>query len=145
MSDDGTTHSDGHLRSLIFQAKVDPAYLHCGLELVPPVITCYKLSSEVVKLAVDIIYSYNNISRLAWLPKKKRSLSSLKKRSIDNVAIMRYLVLKRDVSEIYQEYVIKHSAHFPNTPAMKKSLFYTITNLITGEVRNNKLELELTI
>ena len=88
MSDDGTTHFDGHLRSLIFQAKVDAAYLHCGLELVPPVITRHKLSSEVVKLAVDTIYSYNNISRLAWLPKKKRSLSLLKNFSIDNVAII---------------------------------------------------------
>ena len=56
MSDDGTTHSDGHLRSLIFQAKVDAAYLHRGLELVPPVITRHKVSSEVVKRAVDTIY-----------------------------------------------------------------------------------------
>ena len=39
MSDDGTTHSNGHLRSSIFPAKLDAAYLHCGLELVPPVIT----------------------------------------------------------------------------------------------------------
>ena len=54
MSDDGTTHSDGHLRSLIFQAKVDAAYLHRGLELVPPVITRHKLSSEVVELAVRV-------------------------------------------------------------------------------------------
>ena len=63
MSDDGTTHSDGHLRSLIFQAKVDAAYLHRGLELVPPVITRHKLSSEVVKLAVDTIYSYTTTSQ----------------------------------------------------------------------------------
>ena len=94
MADDGKTHSDGHLRSLIFQAKVDVANLHRGLELVPTVITQNKLSIEVVKLAVDTIYSHNNISRLAWLPKKKRSLSSLKKMSIDNVAIMKSLVLK---------------------------------------------------
>ena len=94
MSDDGTTHSDGHLRSLIFEAKVGAAYLHCGLELVPSVITRHKLSSEVMKLAVDTMYSYTNISRLAWLPKKKRFLSSLKKMSIDNVAIMKSLVLK---------------------------------------------------
>ena len=139
MSDDGTTHSDGHLRSLIFQAKVDAAYLHRGLELVPPVITRHKLSSEVVKLAVDTIYSYNNISRLAWLPTKKRSLSLLKKMSIDNVAIIKSLVLKRDVSEIYQEYVIKHTAQFPNTLAMKKSLFYTITNLITGGSKKQQI------
>ena len=92
MSDDGTTHSDGHLRSLIFEAKVDAVYLHRGLELVPPVITRHKLSSEVVKLAVDTIYSYN-VSRLAWLPKKKRSLSLWKKMSIDNVAIMKSFVL----------------------------------------------------
>ena len=63
MSDDGTTHSDGHLRSLIFQAKVDAAYLHRGLELVPPVSTRHKLSSEVVKLAVDTIYSYTTTSQ----------------------------------------------------------------------------------
>ena len=112
MAEDGKTHSDGHLRSLIFQAKVDAAYLHRGLELVPTVITRHKLSIEVVKLAVDTIYSYNNISRLAWLPKKKRSLSLLKKMSIDNVAIMKSYVLKWDVSEIYQEYVTRHSVNF---------------------------------
>ena len=93
----------------------------------------------MVKLAVDTIYSYNNISRLAWLPKKKRSLSLLKKMSIDNVAIMKSLVLKRDVSEIYQEYVIKHCAQFPNTPAMKKSLFYTVTILITGGSKKQQI------
>ena len=39
MADDGKTRSDGHLRSLIFQAKMDATYLHRGLELVPTVIT----------------------------------------------------------------------------------------------------------
>ena len=91
-----------------------------------------------MKLAVDTIYSYN-VSRLAWLPKKKRSLSLLKKMSIDNVAIMKSLVLKRDVSEIYQEYVIKHGAQFPNTSAMKKSLFYTITNFIRGGSKKQQI------
>ena len=59
--------------------------------------------------------------------------------SIDYVAIMKSLVLKRDVSEICHEYVIKHNAQFPNTPAMKKSLFYTITNLITGGSKKQQI------
>ena len=64
---------------------------------------------------------------------------SEKEISIDNVAIMKSLVLKRDVSDIYQQYVIKHSAQFPNTPAMKKSLFYTIINLITGGSKKQQI------
>ena len=43
------------------------------------------------------------------------------------------------MSEIYQEYVTKHSVQFPNTPAMKKSLFYTITNVITGGSKKQQI------
>ena len=92
----GTKHSDGHIRSMLFQAKVDSAYLHRGLELPPRVISRHRMMDEVVKLVVDTIYSYDNISRLAWLP-KKCSLLSLKQTAIDNIAVMKSLVLKRDV------------------------------------------------
>ena len=92
---------------------------------------------EVVKLVVDTIYSYDNISRLAWLP-KKRSLS-LKQTAIDNIAVMKSLVLKRDVQEIYNGYLSKHSSQFP--PFMMKSLFYTITREISGGSRPAEQEL----
>jgi hypothetical protein len=135
LSEDGSKHSSGRIRSLLFQAKVDSAYLHKGLELPPRVISRHRLREEVVQLVVDTIYSYDNISRLAWLP-KKRSLLSLKHTAIDNIAQMKSLVLKRDVQEIYNDYLSKHSAKFPaDIPCMKKSLFYTITREISGGSR----------
>ena len=135
LSEDETKHSDGHIRSMLFQAKVDSAYLHRGLELPPRVISRHRMMDEVVKLVVDTIYSYDNISRLAWLP-KKRSLLSLKQTAIDNIAVMKSLVLKRDVHEIYNDYLSKHSSQFPaDVPCMKKSLFYTITREISGGSR----------
>ena len=59
--------------------------------------------------------------------------------SIDNVAIMKSLMLKQHVSEIYLECVIKHDAQFPNTPAIKKCLFYSITNLNTGGSKKQQI------
>ena len=45
-------------------------------------------------------------------------------------------MLKRDVQEIYNDYLSKHSAKFPaDIPCMKKSLFYTITREISGGSR----------
>lgn len=55
LSEDGTKHSSGYIRSLLFQAKVDSAYLHRGLELPPRVISRHRMMYEVVKLVVDTI------------------------------------------------------------------------------------------
>ena len=45
-------------------------------------------------------------------------------------------MLKRDVQEIYNDYLSKHSSQFPaDIPCMKKSLFYTITREISGGSR----------
>ena len=124
LSEDGSKHSSGRIRSLLFQAKVDSAYLHKGLELPLRVISRHRLREEVVQLVVDTIYSYD-----------KRSLLSLKHTAIDIVQ-MKSLVLKRDVQEIYNDYLSKHSAKFPaDIPCMKKSLFYTITSEVSGGSR----------
>ena len=50
LSEGGTKHSSGHIRSILFQAKVDSAYLHRGLELPPRVISRRRMMDEVVKL-----------------------------------------------------------------------------------------------
>ena len=42
LSEDGTKHSDGHIRSMLFQAKADSVYLHRGLELQPRVISRHR-------------------------------------------------------------------------------------------------------
>ena len=112
LSEDETKHSDGHIRSMLFQAKVDSANLHRGLELPPRVISRHRMMDEVVKLVVDTIYLFDNISRLAWL-QKKCLLLSLKQTAIDNIAVMKSLVLKRDIQEIYNYYLSKHSSQFP--------------------------------
>ena len=83
LSEDGIKHSDGHIRSILFQAKVDSVNLHRGLELPPRVISRHRMMDEVVKLVVDTIYLFDNISRLAWL-QKKLLLLSLKQIAIDN-------------------------------------------------------------
>ena len=45
-------------------------------------------------------------------------------------------MLKRDIQEIYNDYLSKHSSQFPaDIPCMKKSLFYTITREIRGGSR----------
>ena len=135
LSEDRIKHSDGHIRSILFQAKVDSANLHRSLELPPRVISRHRMMDEVVKLVVDTIYLFDNISRLEWL-QKKCLLLSLKQTAIDYIAVMKSLVLKRDVQEIYIDYLSKLSSQFPaDIPFMKKSLFYTITREISGGSR----------
>ena len=67
----GGKSSKAIIKHTMFQAKVDAEYLHRGLQLVPFFQIHQTMKDEVVKLAVETVYSWNNVSRLAWLVKKR--------------------------------------------------------------------------
>ena len=64
----GGKSSKATMKRIMFQAKVDAKYLHCGLQLVPFFQTHQGMKDEVVKLAVETVYNY--VSPLAWLVKR---------------------------------------------------------------------------
>ena len=102
------------------------------------------MKDEVVKLAVENVYSWKNVSRLAWLVKREPA-TSCRWKDLENICAMKSLLLKCDVSEMYKEYAENHKIQFPDLPHMKESLFCEIARHITGGGKNNLIELGLII
>lgn len=111
--DSGRKLSKVTLRRAMFQAKVDAEYLHHGLQLTPFLVTHQRMAEEVIKLAIDTVYSSKHVSRLAWLS-KKRPFQSNKWKHLEHVDSMKSLVLKHDVQEIFKEYVAEHNTKWPD-------------------------------
>ncbi|KAL5496895.1 hypothetical protein EMCRGX_G013267 [Ephydatia muelleri] len=117
---------------LMFQAKIDKAYLDHGIKIQQFCKTHSRVPIDVIECAVEFIYCEENISRLAWEGKKRAPNKSQKWRKLENVFAMRSLVLKKDIATMYDEYVSKQNDALPGKAHISKSLFYTIVKHITG-------------
>eukprot|EP00731_Ephydatia_muelleri_P002645 Em0001g2645a len=117
---------------LMFQAKIDKAYLDHGIKIQQFCKTHSRVPKDVIECAVEFIYCEENISRLAWEAKKRAPNKSQKWRKLENVFAMRSLVLKKDIATMYDEYVSKQNDALPGKAHISKSLFYTIVKHITG-------------
>ena len=116
----------------MFQAKVDRLYLTHGLRLQEHHTTQSRVHRDVVEFAVEFIYSDDNISRLAWVAKKRSPNRNPRWKELTNMFAMRSLVLKHDIASMYEVYTMKHRDVMPDKPPIGRTLFYTIANHITG-------------
>ena len=124
--------SKDYASELMFQAKVDRLYLTHGLRLQEHHKTQSRVHRDVVEFAVDFIYSDDNISRLAWVAKKRSPNRNPRWKELTNMFAMRSLVLKHDIASMYEVYTMKHRDVMPGKPPIGRTLFYTIANHITG-------------
>eukprot|EP00731_Ephydatia_muelleri_P022919 Em0015g502a len=124
--------SKDYASELMFQAKVDRLYLTHGLRLQEHHKTQSRVHRDVVEFAVEFIYSDDNISRLAWVAKKRSPNRNPRWKELTNMFAMRSLVLKHDIASMYEVYTMKHRDVMPGKPPIGRTLFYTIANHITG-------------
>ncbi|KAL5484240.1 hypothetical protein EMCRGX_G020702 [Ephydatia muelleri] len=124
--------SKDYASELMFQAKVDKLYLTHGLRLQEHHKTQSRVHRDVVEFAVEFIYSDDNISRLAWVAKKRSPNRNPRWKELTNMFAMRSLVLKHDMASMYEVYTMKHRDVMPGKPPIGRTLFYTIANHITG-------------
>ena len=124
--------SKSSAKRLLFQAKVDKLYLTHGVELEEHSGTQYRVHRDVIHSAVDFIYSDENIGRLAWEARKRSPNRNPRWKDLENVSAMRLLVLKHDVATMFRVYSDKYKNALPGKPPLGKTLFYSITNNITG-------------
>ena len=124
--------SKSSAKRLLFQAKVDILYLTHGVELEEHSGTQYRVHRDVIHSAVDFIYSDENIGHLAWEARKRSPNRNPRWKDLENVYAMRSLVLKHDVATMFRVYSDKYKNAFPGKPPLGKTLFYSITNNITG-------------
>ena len=123
--------SKSSAKRLLFQAKVK-LYLTHGVELEEHSGTQYRVHRDVIHSAVDFIYSDENIGRLAWEASKRSPNRNPRWKDLENVYAMRSLVLKHDVATMFRVYSDKYKNALPGKPPIGKTLFYSITNNITG-------------
>ena len=88
--------------------------------------------SDSVTFAVSLIYSDDNITRLAWEAKKQAPNRDPRWKELKNVYAMRSLVLKQDVATMYKGYVEKQRDKMPGKRPIGRTLFYSIAKHITG-------------
>ncbi|KAL5467086.1 hypothetical protein EMCRGX_G031264 [Ephydatia muelleri] len=80
----GGKSSKATMKRIMFQAKVDAKYLHCGLQLVPFFQTHQGMKDEVVKLAVETVYNYDTKSQLITSIKAQMDMCALIAGQISN-------------------------------------------------------------
>ena len=124
--------SKSSAKCLLFQAKVDKLYLTHGVELEEHSGTQSRVHRDVIHSAVDFIYSDENIGRLAWEARKRSPNRNPRWKDLENVYAMRSLVLKHDVATMFRVYSDKYKNALPGKPPLGKTMFYSITNKITG-------------
>eukprot|EP00731_Ephydatia_muelleri_P036292 Em0231g1a len=111
--------SKDYASELMFQAKVDKLYLTHGLRLQEHHKTQSRVHRDVVEFAVEFIYSDDNISRLAWVAKKRSPNRNPRWKELTNMFAMRSLVLKHDMASMYEVYTMKHRDVMPGVDYVK--------------------------
>ena len=74
-----------HAAKLMFQAKVDKSYLDHGIKIQHFSKTQSRVPKDVIEFAVELIYSDENINRLAWEAKKRTPNKKEKWKKLENV------------------------------------------------------------
>ena len=100
---------------------MEKLYRISGVELQDHSQTQSHVQRDMIHHAVNLIYSDENIGRVAWEARKRTPNRNPKWKELENVYAMRSLILKHDVATMYKTYSEKSA--MPGKTPIGRSMF----------------------